>query len=287
MLDPGRVIQRTGGGHLLAARVVALGSAGFWALPFFGLIDLAVPVAQTPGFYVSYLLETGWGVLYTFLVATPFLTMAVRPLMTMPIIQVALVAACLAVTAVAAGSWLQLAPAALLLLSCYALARLARHRVGSPAVRLPRVDPVVAAVAVVLLLPALPFAADMVDGYREGRPPLDDDTWGIDHWPTQAALALAVAAVALTVAVGVRAHRSGSMVSAGSVAVAAAWFGFWSHTYPGHAGSAGEVGGIVLMVWACIFLGVVGWRLAVRRAAREVAAGGAVAIDVGRHGRSG
>ena len=55
-----------------------------------------------------------------------------------------------------------------------------------------------------LLPPAMVFAVDMIAGYRTGRPPTDDDTWGLDHWPTQAALALAVVAAALAVAAGVR-----------------------------------------------------------------------------------
>lgn len=58
-----------------------------------------------------------------------------------------------------------------------------------------RPDVAVGVVALFLVPPAALFAADMVAGFREGRPPLDDDTWGIDHWPTQAALALAVAAI--------------------------------------------------------------------------------------------
>jgi hypothetical protein len=125
-----------------------------------------------------------------------------------------------------------------------------------------RLDPVVGVVAVVLVPPAVLFAVDMVAGYREGRPPLDDDTWWIDHWPTQAALALAVAGVAVAVAAGVRARWSGTAVSAGCVAVTAGWFGAWSAIYPKHAGGAGEAWGIALIGWACAFIGVVGWRLA-------------------------
>ena len=69
-----------------AARVGAAVSALFWAYFFFGLIDLAVPIDRTPGSYDSYLLETGWGVLYTFLVGAAFLSLAVRPEMVMPVV---------------------------------------------------------------------------------------------------------------------------------------------------------------------------------------------------------
>ena len=67
---------------------MARGSAAFWAILFFGVIDLAVPVGKTPGFFDAYLLETGWGVLFTFLVAAPFLSLVVRPAMAMPVVQV-------------------------------------------------------------------------------------------------------------------------------------------------------------------------------------------------------
>ena len=114
-------MRKTSGGHVVATRAVAAASAFFWAFVFFGLIDLAVPVDETPGFYDSYLLETGWGVLYTFLVGAAFVSLAARPRMVMPLAQVALAAVCLAVTALAAGSWVQLVPAMLLASNCYAL----------------------------------------------------------------------------------------------------------------------------------------------------------------------
>ena len=53
----------------VGARLIAAVSAVVWGLLFFGVIDLLVAVEHTPGFYESYLLETGWGLLYTFLVA--------------------------------------------------------------------------------------------------------------------------------------------------------------------------------------------------------------------------
>ena len=249
--------------HAVAARAVAAASAFIWVFIFFGIIDLAVPVEETPGFYESYLLETGWGVLCTFLVGAAFVSLAARPDMMMPVAQVVLAAVCLAATALAAGSWAQLVPAMLLAGNCYAFSALARDHAWLPAgwYRL-KLDPAVGVVAGASVLPAVLFAVDMIMGYREGRPPLDDDTWGIDHWPTQAALGLAVAAVAVAVAAAVHARWSGTAVSAGCVAVAAAWLGSWSAAYPDHAGSAGRAWGIALVVWACAFTGVVGWRLA-------------------------
>jgi hypothetical protein len=252
------------GATTIGARALAVVSAVFWGYLFFGLIDLAVPLDETPGFYASYLLETGWGVLYTFLVAAAFVSLAVRPRLAMPLAQLAVVAACLVLTALAAGSWVQLLPGVALAATCFVLLRLTNSRPRWPAARA-RVDPIVGAVALAAVVPAAIFGLDMIMGYREGRPPLDDETWGIDHWPTQGALGLSVAAVAVAVAAGVRARWTGTAVSAGCVAVAAGWFGYWSTVYPRHAGSAGEAWGTALIGWAFVFVGVVAWRLATRR----------------------
>jgi hypothetical protein len=62
-------------------------SAFFRSGLFFGLIDLAVLIDQTPGSYDSYLLETGWGVLCTFLVGAAFISLTMRPEMAMPVVS--------------------------------------------------------------------------------------------------------------------------------------------------------------------------------------------------------
>ena len=84
---------------------------------------------QDPRFFDSYLLETGWGLLYTFLVAAPLLAMAIRPGLTMPIVQVAAVGVAVGVTAVVSGSFGQLIPAGLLLLNAAFAADLGRGTV--------------------------------------------------------------------------------------------------------------------------------------------------------------
>lgn len=247
------------------ARTLAVVTALFWAVPFFGLVDLAVPILETPGFYEAYLLETGWGVLYTFLVAMPLLVLAVAPRWMLPLLGLAVVAASLAVTAVVAASWVQLAPAAAIALNAGLLATLVHRRRVRFATGW-RADPVVGALALLLTAPALAFAVDLIRGFREGRPPTDDDTWGIDHWPTQAALALAVGVLAWLVAVGVRRGCSGTVSVTVTVAVAAGWFGYWSLAYPDHAGSAGDVGGAGLFLWACTFVALTCCRLRAARA---------------------
>ncbi len=71
----------------MAVRVCAAGLAGFWGYFFFGLMDLAVPLDQTPGFDDSYLLETGWGLMSTAMVVVPLVALAVKPGLFTPLIQ--------------------------------------------------------------------------------------------------------------------------------------------------------------------------------------------------------
>ena len=245
----------------VGARLIAAASAVVWGLLFFGVIDLLVAVEHTPGFYESYLLETGWGLLYTFLVALPLVCLTFSPRLSLPVTQVALVGGAVAVTAVASGSWGQLVPAGLLVLDAALITLLVRGQVRPRrGWRRPTFDPVVAALGAVLAVPAVVYAVDMVAGYRDGRPPTDDDTWGIDHWPMQAALALAVIAVAFAVAAGVRSRRTGTLVAASSVTLTAAWFGIACMVYPDHAGSVGRAWGALVTGWAVTFALATLWR---------------------------
>ena len=243
-------------------RAAAAAAAVLWGYFFFGLIDLAVPIDQESGFYDSYVLETGWGVTYTFLVGAAFLSVMVRPSLTLPLIQVTLVALCLGVTALVSGSLGQLVPAVLLVLNAYGISYLVRGHVRfTRGWYRPPVDPFLAALTILLFAPAAVFAVDMIEGYRTGRAPAHSLTWGVDHWPTQAALALAVVAVAVAVAAGVRGGWAGTAVSAVCVAAAAGWFGVVCTVYPQHAGSIGARWGAALLAWAIVFVAATGWRM--------------------------
>lgn len=255
-------------GRRVGVRILAAVLAVFWGLLFFGLIDLTVVFDQTPGFYVAYLLETGWGLLYTVLVAAPLVALAIKPGLTSLTAQLAVVAGCVGVTAIAAFSLGQLAPAAGLLL-CSVLLDAASERPtvlsrGGLALwrgRSPR-RPVLL-VGCLAVLPAVVLAADLVLGYWQRRPPTDDDTWWIDHWPMQAALALAIPAVAILASL----MGPGWRVSLWTAAVSAAWWGAVSLWYPTHAGSLGTIGGWAAIIWAVALLlsPVLPVRLAQRR----------------------
>ena len=252
---------------------------------FFGIIDLTVPFDQDPRFFESYLLETGWGLLYTFLVAAPLVALAIRPGLTMPIVQVAAAGVAVGVTAVVSGSFGQLLPAGLLLLNAAFVADLGRGHVGPrQGWRLPRVDPFMVVVVTPLAGASVAYAVDVVIGYYTRRTPTNDDAWGLDHWPMQAALALTLALGALGVASGVRNGWSGTATSAACVAVTAAWFGVVCIVYPDHAASVGETWGAAVAAWAAVFAVLTAGRLLrhrvlVKRTTGTEAAGRSISPD--------
>jgi hypothetical protein len=61
--------------------VGAVAVAAVWAVFFFGIIDLLVAIIPSdfPDFMPFVILETSWGLLYTFLLPVPLIAWAVRP----------------------------------------------------------------------------------------------------------------------------------------------------------------------------------------------------------------
>src|SRR5262245_994213 len=84
----------------LVRRVLAVLFALVWAIPGFGLIDLTVTWdPDWPG-----VLEGGWGLFFTMLVAVPFVVIAVRTRSTSPaVLMLSLAALALVMSALAAG----------------------------------------------------------------------------------------------------------------------------------------------------------------------------------------
>ncbi len=237
----------------LAARITAALAALFWGFFFFGVIDLLVPVLKTPGFYDSYLLETGWGVLYFGLVGLPLACVAVRVSLDSPIAQVAVAGVAVAVASIAATTWQQLLPASGLIGTAAVIGILSRPPTDlhSPRRWRPtRPDSrrrwAMLVIALASLPPAALLAWDTISGAREGRPPRDDITWELDHWPMQAGLALALPLLAALASL----ELSGWRITAYTTAAGAAWLGCFSVVYPTHAGSLGGTGGVLALVLA-------------------------------------
>ena len=251
--------------NLKAARIVAGVSALFWAVPFFGLVDLLVVLVNDPDWRESYLLETGWGVLFTLLVAAPLVAFTVRPAVGGGIVVAQLLAVAVAMAAAAlwTGYWAQLVPAAMVAGDAVLVGALAGVRYGAP--------PVDRALRLLVVAGAVlggAFSAGLVDSYPSPRP---DITLGLDHLPMQVSLGLTMITVGAVAAGAVGGRAAGWRVPVWTLAVAIGWVGGWSVVYPDVEGSMGRGLGAAAVAWAVAFAGVAEWRA--RRTTRPAVAG--------------
>ncbi|MFI2703220.1 hypothetical protein [Cellulosimicrobium composti] len=234
-------------GRLLAARAVAVVAALFWGVLFFGLVDLATVVLQDERFARHYLVEAGWGLLYTGLAMLPLLAWAVRPRATVLLQGVLVTGAAVALAGLVAGAFGQLLPALGLAASALVPAALARQDLRPARVTPRAVHPVLAGLALAGLGGAVAYAVAVLRAAAAGEP--DDETWGLQHLPMQAGLGLALAACALAVAVvraGGTARWRAGVVPPALVAVS---LGACSVLYPEHLASLGTVGGVACAAW--------------------------------------
>jgi hypothetical protein len=245
-------------GAVLLARVLAVASALFWGVLFFGIIDLSVVVMQDWRFHEHYLLEAGWGLLYTGLVMLPLLVWAAVPRCVVLLQEVLAVAVAVFVTGLAALAPGQLVPAVFLALSALVPALLARLPLSLPSVQPRRVHPLLASLVALALAGGVAYAVAMIRAAYAGVP--DDNTWGLMHLPMQAALALALPAVVAVVALAHAAGQPRWRVGLAFPAITAAGLGAVSVAYPDHLGSLGLVGGAVCLAWA-VALGASGFVL--------------------------
>src|SRR4051812_33466565 len=95
--------ERTVGMSVVLLRAAAVLLAAFWAVIFFGLIDLSVPfdAANRQEFSAELMLDTGWGIFVTVLVAAPLLVWSVRPNRFTTAAHLAVTAACFALAGLA------------------------------------------------------------------------------------------------------------------------------------------------------------------------------------------
>jgi hypothetical protein len=241
--------------HVTAARIVAAVTALFWALPMFGLIDLLVVVVNDPDWHASYLLETGWGVLFAVLVAAPLLVYVVRPALGAGVVVVQLLAISVAIAAAAlwTGYLPQLVPALLVAGNGAALAVLARVRWAAPPI-----DAVLRILVVAGAVLGGAFAAASVDNHPMPDP---DITMGLDHLPMQAALGLAVITVGAVAAGAVGGRAAGWRVPVWTLTLAVGWTGCWSVVYPDVPGSMDRGLGVAAVGWAVLFASAAEWRV--------------------------
>ena len=230
-----------------AARVLAGLLAVFWGFLFYGLIDL-LAFAQGPDFHDSLVLSTGWGLLFLVLVAGPLGTVAVRSgTRTTALGQVAVAGVAVGVAAALSGSPRHLLVACGLLATAAVLVAVRPPtRVRAQAARRTPWAP-----GLLVVLAAGPACAYAWTAARTtGSGTLTDDTWGLDHWPVQAAFPLAVLGVAAIAAT----RPAGWRLPTWTVVISAAWFGVVCWLEPDLVGSPGRGWATVVLAWSIAFV---------------------------------
>jgi len=240
-------------GHVVA-RIVTIVVALFWGVPFFGVIDLITVPIQDETFYQHYLLETGWGLLYTLLVMVPLILWAVRPRWRVFPHQVFVVAAAVLLAGLLTPAPRQVLVAFLLALSVVPSLVASRPPAPDPRLGFRGLDRTLLVLAALAAVGAAIYAVQMIAAARAGKP--DDDTWGLMHLPMQAGFGLALAGTAATTLLATRTHVAGWRLSTLPTAVCAVWFGVVSIVYPDHLGSVGQPAGVAVIVWGVVWSAV-------------------------------
>ena len=231
------------------SRAAAVAVALWWAVLFFGVIDLLVGIvpSEYEDFSQFIVVETSWGLLYTCLISFPLIAWALRPVRWVGP-QIVAVAAAILVAGVTAAAWGQ-ALLAFVVAASAAFPRMWRPRPRWSEARL-LVTPAFWPLDALLLIGlggALWHAWDAVETARS--PLVDDDTWGLMHLPMQAGFALAVPAAAAVAVLAVANRVSGWWFAIVPPAVSAVWFGVVCTRYPDLLGSLGETAGWVTVAW--------------------------------------
>jgi hypothetical protein len=232
---------------LFWVRVTAGALAVWWGLVFYGLIDL-LAFLQGPEFHDSILLSTGWGLLFLFLVAGPLTVLAVRSesdsaaasaqigCVTVALVIAAFLGQSAGYLLAAAGMAFTLALVMVLGATSVA-ATLSTWRWSTP-------PALMVALAVV---PLAHYAWVSASNTHTGV--TTDDTFSLDHWPAQAALAVA----ALLIAALAAGHPRGWQVPTWSVAASGAWFAVACWLEPHLVGTVSRPWAAALLVWCVAF----------------------------------
>ncbi|WP_336713666.1 hypothetical protein [Arthrobacter sp. USHLN218] len=235
---------------LTGARIWAWFAAIFWAVGFFGIIDLTMLFAVNPALHAVMGLETSWGVLFTFIIGGAFVAIAARPRQPWPaLVLLWLVVAALLLASVLAEDTGPLAPAVLLLpMSLVPLLSRADRpdRAGG------RLDPSGPILALALLgAPGWWAYAAVAVGQSLTPGVVDDTSWGLSHWPIQAALGMLLVVGVLVMAFW-PAGRTLIGIACGSSAVVlgVSWL-----LYPDSAGAAHSAGlSLAAILWGLAVL---------------------------------
>jgi hypothetical protein len=235
-------------GHRAGLPFVACLLGLFWGFFFYGLIDL-LAFAQGEQFHATLLLSTGWGLVFLFLVAAPLVALGVRGRAVSPsaLAEVALVAAAVVAAAALSSSPRHLVLAAGLLAAVAVLAALSRDRPWHVAATW-RWSALPGTLVILAAAPCCAYA--WTSARATGGPQVTDDTLGLDHWPVQAALPLALLLISALAA----GHPSGWRLPAWSAGTAAAWFAVVCWLEPHLVGSMSRPWAAVTLLWSAAFV---------------------------------
>jgi hypothetical protein len=244
--DPRPVVD----GRRLGARWLAGFMAFFWAVVWFGLIDLSVGVQPDPEFQKVYFLELGWGLLFTVLLSVPLMSLAVRVEAPALVWHVLLVGMAMVVTGLTAGYPGQSVLGIAMVIGTGAgIGYLAGVRLW--AARPWRADVAMLVLAGILTPFVLAYASEVVTDWRTRAPEI---TVGMEHRPMQAALAVSTALIAILASFAAKQASRGWRVNAWTVAVTVGWLGLGSVIYPDLEASLGTSHGWAATAWAGLFL---------------------------------
>ena len=234
------------------ARWMAAAFGLLWAVLFFGIIDLIVVPIQDDLFYEHYVVETGWGLLYTVLVAVPLIVWAVCPRWLVLVQQVVAAGVAVLVLGLVALTVGQVFVGAVLAGAAVAFWLSSDRRLWPPAdLGLRGANRALLAMAGLSAIAAVWYAWKTLDASHTGQP--DDNTWGLMHLPMQAGFGVTVAAsAALAVAAGA-VDAAGWRFASLPSACSAVWLGIVCIVYPHHVASLGEVGGMAAVCWGLAF----------------------------------
>ena len=255
------------------ARVWAGLAVLFWAVAFFGIVDLLTVFSANEGFAAVMGLEASWGVLFTFVISGAFLVIAVRPQEPAPaLVQLWTTVAALLLAWIFTHDTSPLVVAAILIpmavISSIAGRRGQRSTAASSHDNTDRqpqrrrttsaLDP--SGPLLLLALVGVPFwwayAATAVE--LSQTPGIEDDiTWGLTHWPVQAALGLYLSLAVLVMTFWAPGRTLlGTSCWICAVVLGATWL-----LYPASAGSVDNIGlSILAVAWGtavffCRYLG--------------------------------
>jgi hypothetical protein len=224
--------------------------AFFWAVVWYGLIDLSVGVQPDAEFKKVYFLDLGWGLVFTVLLAMPLLSLAVRAEAPALVWQVLLIGMAMVVTGLTARYPGQSVLGFAMVIGTGAgIGYLAGVRLW--AAQAWRADVAMLFLTAIITPFTLTYASDVVTDWRT-RPP--EITVGMEHRPMQAALVISTALIALLASLAAKQASRGWRVCAYTVAITVGWLGLGSVTFPDLEASLGTSRGWAAVGWAALFL---------------------------------